>query len=211
MSSIMVINAKGGSGKTTISTNLASYYANSGFKVTLVDLDPQGSSSKWLSSRPITKAKIKGVTSLPPQKVSKKEGEITIFDVPAAIYGARLQTYIKKARKIIVPVLPSPIDMSAAKDFLNSLRNLGSVIRNRTDICLVANRCRANTNIFEELDDYLVKEKGIRYVTAFRDNTNYINAAKRGLGIFEMGEVMTAQDREEWKPLLSWLRRKKKK
>ena len=211
MSSIMVINAKGGSGKTTISTNLASYYANSGFKVTLVDLDPQGSSSKWLSSRPITKAKIKGVTSLPPQKVSKKEGEITIFDVPSAIYGARLQTYIKKARKIIVPVLPSPIDMSAAKDFLNSLRNLGSVIRNRTDICLVANRCRANTNIFEELDDYLVKEKGIRYVTAFRDNTNYINAAKRGLGIFEMGEAMTAQDREEWKPLLSWLKRKKKK
>ena len=211
MSSIMVINAKGGSGKTTISTNLASYYANSGFKVTLVDLDPQGSASKWLSLRPITKSKIRGVTSLPPQKVSKKEGDITIFDVPAAIYGARLQTYIKKARKIIVPVLPSPIDMSAAKDFLNSLRNLGSVIRNRTDICLVANRCRANTNIFEELDDYLVKEKGIRYVTAFRDNTNYINAAKRGLGIFEMGEAMTAQDREEWKPLLSWLKRKKKK
>ena len=86
MTSIMVINAKGGSGKTTISTNLASYYANSGFKVTLVDLDPQGSSSKWLSSRPITKAKIRGVTSLPPQKVSKKEDEIIIFDVPAAIY-----------------------------------------------------------------------------------------------------------------------------
>ena len=100
MSSIMVINAKGGSGKTTISTNLASYYASSGFKVTLVDLDPQGSASKWLSSRPITKAKIRGVTSLPPQKVSKKEDEIRIFDVPAAIYGARLQTYIKKARKI---------------------------------------------------------------------------------------------------------------
>ena len=118
---------------------------------------------------------------------------------------------LKKARKIIVPVLPSPIDMSAARDFLNSIRSLGSVIRNRTDICLVANRCRANTNIFEELDDYLVREKGIRYVTAFRDNTNYINAAKKGIGIFEMGESMTAQDREEWKPLLSWLNSKKRK
>ena len=211
MSSIMVINAKGGSGKTTISTNLASYYACKGLKVTLVDLDPQGSSTKWLASRPLTKPKIKGVTSLPPQKVSKKSDEVTIFDVPAAIYGARLQTYIKKARKIIVPVLPSPIDMSAARDFLNSIRSLGSVIRNRTDICLVANRCRANTNIFEELDDYLVKEKGIRYVTAFRDNTNYINAAKKGIGIFEMGESMTAQDREEWKPLISWLNSKKRK
>ena len=100
--------------------------------------------------------------------------------------------------------------MAAAKDFLKSIRNLGSVVRNRTDICLVANRCRANTNIFEELDDYLVKEKGIRYVTAFRDNTNYINYARKGIGIFEMGESMTAQDREEWKPLLSWLQSKKK-
>ena len=210
MSSIMVINAKGGSGKTTISTNLAAYYADAGFNVTLVDLDPQSSSLNWLSSRPITKAKIKGVSSLPPQKVSKKVNDVTIFDVPAAIYGPRLETYIKKARKIIIPVLPSPIDMAAAKEFLKSIRNLGSVVRNRTDICLVANRCRANTNIFEELDDYLVKEKGIRYITAFRDNTNYINSARKGVGIFEMGESMTAQDREEWKPLLSWLQSKKK-
>ena len=206
----MVINAKGGSGKTTISTNLATYYAVNSFNVTLVDLDPQASSLNWLSSRPITKAKIKGLSSLPNQKVSSKINDVTIFDVPAAIYGARLETYIKKAKKIIIPVLPSPIDMSAARDFLKSIRNLGSVVRNRTDICLVANRCRANTNIFEELDDYLVKEKGIRYVTAFRDNTNYINAAKKGIGIFEMGQSMTAQDREEWKPLISWLKTKRK-
>ena len=210
MSSIMVINAKGGSGKTTISTNLAAYYASKDFNVTLVDLDPQASSLSWLSSRPITKPRIKGISTLPSQKVSNKVGDVTIFDVPAAIYGARLETYIKKARKIIIPVLPSPIDMSAASDFLKAIRNLGSVVRNRTDICLVANRCRANTNIFEELDDYLVKEKGIRYVTAFRDNTNYINSAKKGVGIFEMGQAMTAQDREEWKPLISWLKLKKK-
>ena len=205
----MVINAKGGSGKTTIATNLAAYYAVNSFNVTLVDLDPQASSLNWLSSRPITKAKIKGLSSLP-NKTPSKVNDITIIDVPAAIYGSRLETYIKKARKIIIPVLPSPIDMSAASDFLKSIRNLGSVVRNRTDICLVANRCRANTNIFEELDDYLVKEKGIRYVTAFRDNTNYINAAKKGIGIFEMGQSMTAQDREEWKPLISWLKTKRK-
>ena len=72
MSSIMVINAKGGSGKTTISTNLASYYACKGLKVTLVDLDPQGSSTKWLASRPLTKPKIKGVASLPILKKPEK-------------------------------------------------------------------------------------------------------------------------------------------
>ena len=140
MSTIMVINAKGGSGKTTISTNLAAYYANVGYNVTLVDLDPQGSALNWLASRPLTKPKIKGVTSIMPKKILKKSNDITIFDVPAAIYGARLENYIKKAQKIIIPVLPSPIDMAAAKDFLQSIRNLGSVIRNRTEICLVANR-----------------------------------------------------------------------
>ena len=206
----MVINAKGGSGKTTVSTNLAAYYASKGLNVTLVDLDPQRSALNWLSNRPINRPKIKGLTSVSPQKVSKKADDITIFDVPASIHGARIENYVKKAKKIIIPVLPSPIDMAAAKDFLVSIRGLGAVVRNRIDICLVANRCRANTNIFEELDTYLVKEKGIRYVTALRDNTNYITAVRKGIGIFEMGESMTAQDREEWKPLISWVRAKKR-
>ena len=85
MTSIMVINAKGGSGKTTISTNLAAYYANADFNVTLVDLDPQNSSLNWLSSRPITKPKIKGVSSLPPQKVSRKLNDVTIFEIFQAL------------------------------------------------------------------------------------------------------------------------------
>ena len=97
----MVINAKGGSGKTTISTNLAAYYADAGFNVTLVDLDPQGSALNWIASRPVSKPKIKGVTSILPKKVSKKSNDITIFDVPAAIYGSRLENYIKKAKKLL--------------------------------------------------------------------------------------------------------------
>ena len=101
--------------------------------------------------------------------------------------------------------MPSPIDIKAAKDFLNSLRSMGPVIRNKIKVGLVANRARATTNIFLELDTYLVKEKGLKYITAFRDNTNYIKSARSGLGIFEMGESATAQDRAEWKPLIRWL------
>ncbi len=104
--------------------------------------------------------------------------------------------------------MPSPIDMRAAKEFISSLRTMGPIVRKRVKIGLVANRCRANTNIFLELDDYLVKERGIKYVTAFRDNTNYIKSARSGLGIFEMGESLTAQDREEWKPLIKWINSK---
>ena len=137
--------------------------------------------------------------------VKKGKNTVIIYDVPAAVYGSRLDTYIRKAKMIIVPVMPSPIDIKAAREFLNNLRSLGPVIRNKIKVGLVANRARANTNIFLELDDYLVKEKGLRYITAFRDNTNYIKSARSGLGIFEMGESATAQDREEWKPLIRWL------
>ena len=204
MKSIMVINSKGGSGKTTVSVNLAAYCAQHGLQTTLVDLDPQESSTQWLNVRPVSKANIKGTKNFnKPLKSSKNS--VVIYDVPAAIYGARLDTYVKKADMIIVPVLPSPIDMKAAQVFIQRLRSMGPVIRNRIKVGLVANRCRANTNIFLELDTYLLKEKGMKYITAFRDNTNYIKSASTGLGIFEMAESATAQDREEWKPLIKWL------
>ena len=204
MKSFMVINSKGGSGKTTIAVNLAAYCAQKGFETTLVDLDPQGSSTQWLKERPLNKANIKGTIKFN-KPVKKSKNAVVIFDVPAAVYGSRLDTYIKKANTIVVPVMPSPIDIKAAKDFLNSLRAMGPVIRNKIKVGLVANRARASTNIFLELDTYLVKEKGLKYVTAFRDNTNYIKSARSGLGIFEMGESATAQDRAEWKPLIRWL------
>tara|TARA_B100000700_G_scaffold257735_1_gene291649 strand:- start:400 stop:1035 length:636 start_codon:yes stop_codon:yes gene_type:complete len=211
MKSVMVINSKGGSGKTTIAINIAAYYANKGFYTTLVDLDPQKSSLTWLSNRPLSKPRIKGTTSyIKPLKRKKNDNTVVVFDVPAAIHGTRLETYIKKAQKIVVPVLPSPIDMAAAREFIRSLKSMGPVVRNQIRIGLVANRCRANTNIFLELDNYLVREKGVPYITAFRDTTNYINCAKRGLGVFEMGEVATAQDREEWKSLISWINSSKR-
>ena len=204
MKSIMIINSKGGAGKTTVAVNLASYCALKGFDTTLVDLDPQQSSMQWLKARPLSKPLIRGTTNAN-KPIKKGKNNVIIYDVPAAIYGSKLETYIKKADMIVVPVMPSPIDIKAAKEFLNNLRSMGPVIRNKIKVGLVANRARANTNIFLELDTYLVREKGLKYITAFRDNTNYIKSARSGLGIFEMGESITAQDREEWKPLVRWL------
>ena len=203
----MFYNSKGGSGKSTLATNLAAYYAQSGLDVHLVDMDPQESSMQWINARPLSKPRISSTKKF--NKLQKKKRDsVVIYDLPASLYGSRLENYVKKADVIIVPVMPSPIDMRAAKEFISSLRKMGPIVRKRVKIGLVANRCRANTNIFLELDDYLVKERGIKYITAFRDNTNYIKAAKSGVGIFEMGESLTAQDREEWKPLIRWINSK---
>ena len=204
MKTLMVYNSKGGSGKSTICTNLASYYAQNGMDVTIIDLDPQQSSMQWLKMRPISKPKITGTTSS--SKIQKKKKDaIVIYDLPAAIHGDRLYNYLKKTNMVIVPVLPSPIDMRAANDFINELRKAGPVIRKKIKIGLVANRARAITNIFLELDNYLLKQKGFKYITALRDNTNYIKSAKTGLGIYDMGQAQTAQDREEFKPLIRWI------
>lgn len=209
MRTIMVLNAKGGSGKSTIATNLASYYASEGKNVVLVDLDPQGSSLAWLKERAKGRPPIKGVPGFKETFRPTRETDYVIMDAPAAIHGPELTQMVKKAETFIVPVLPSPIDMRAVADFIQELKNTSPVSKKEVKIGLVANRARGNTNIFLELDEFLQKQKGVPYITALRENQNYIRAAQRGLGIHEFAPAATAVDREEWAPLIKWLESKR--
>lgn len=60
---IVVLNPKGGSGKTTIAINLASYFATRGLTPLLMDFDPQGSSMRWIRKRPPTLPEIRAVAA----------------------------------------------------------------------------------------------------------------------------------------------------
>ena len=60
MNTTLVINAKGGVGKSTITTNLASYFAARDIPTTIADFDPQGSSLNWLAQRSSDARKIYG-------------------------------------------------------------------------------------------------------------------------------------------------------
>ncbi len=209
MRHIMVINAKGGSGKTTLATNLASYFASQDNKVTIVDYDPQGSSLDWLAARSSARNPIQGIAGFKRNSEKpQRNTEIVILDVPAAVRGAELTKLLRKAETIIIPVLPSPIDMRAATQFLNELRKSAPVTQKKAKIALVANRAREITNIAWELEEFLSKQK-IPYLTMLRDNQNYVRAAERGLGIFEMGPAATAVDREQWQPIIKWIKSKR--
>jgi chromosome partitioning protein len=209
MRHIMVINAKGGSGKTTLATNLASYFASQDNKVTIVDYDPQGSSLDWLAARSSARNPIQGIAGFKRNSEKpQRSTEIVILDVPAAVHGAELTKLLRKAETIIIPVLPSPIDMRAATQFLNELRKSAPVTQKKAKIALVANRAREITNIAWELEEFLSKQK-IPYLTMLRDNQNYVRAAERGLGIFEMGPAATAVDREQWQPIIKWIKSKR--
>ncbi len=206
MRHIMVLNAKGGCGKSTLATNIASYFANEGASVALADYDPQRSSLDWLDRRPDNRAKIAGVAGFDGGlRHAPRTADFIIIDAPARSHGAELTDLVKHAETIIVPVLPSTIDMQATTTFLEELKSIGKIERKQAKIGTVANRVRDNTLIFDDLDEYLLKAR-TPYIAALREAQNYVRAYTRGLGIFELPEYLAWPDWEEWKPLTAWLR-----
>jgi chromosome partitioning protein len=205
MRSILVTNAKGGCGKSTIATNLAAYYASEGFETALADYDPQASALAWLEERPEEYAPIKGIEGFDSGLRSLgRNTEYLIIDAPARSHGRELGELVRRAESIIVPVLPSPIDIKAAERFVDELLHVHKVADKKAKVAVVANRVKENTLIFEELDEYLSRLKA-PYVTTLREAQNYIRAYQRGLGIHELPPYLAWPDWEQWDSLLEWL------
>ena len=205
MRHIMVLNPKGGCGKSTIATNLASYYANKGKKVALVDYDPQESSLDWLARRPAKRAEIHGAAG-------HKEGfkhvprncDIAIIDAPARSHGKELTNLLHHAETILIPVLPSTIDMQATGKFIEEVMATPTLKNKKARVAVLANRIKQNTLSFDDLDAYLNALK-VPYIATLREAQNYVRAYTRGLGIHELPDYLSWPDKEEWGPLTDWL------
>jgi chromosome partitioning protein len=205
MRHVMVMNSKGGCGKSTLSTNIACYFAREGFKTALADYDPQRTALDWLAVRPEDLPKITGVSAFDDGlKSVPRDTEVLVIDAPARTHGSELNELVRRAETIIVPVLPSPIDMKACAHFMEELLELGKVQRKQARLAVVANRVRENTLLFDELDKYLDKLK-VPYLTALRQSTNYLRAYQRGMGILELPEYLASPDWDQWKPITRWL------
>ena len=209
MRHIMVMNAKGGCGKSTLATNIASYFATEGKSVALADYDPQRSSLDWLERRPDNRPEIHAVVGFEDgMRHVPRNADVVVIDAPARSHGKELTHLVKHAETIVVPVLPSTIDMQATTTFLDELTHVGKVERKQAKIAAVANRVRDNTLIWDELDEYLTKAR-VPYVAALREAQNYVRAYTRGLGIFELPEYLAWPDWDEWEPVTTWLKSKR--
>lgn len=204
MRRIMVLNPKGGCGKSTIATNLSSHFAQEGESVTLIDFDVQGSSMDWLAARPGTSPIIAGALADEEAFLIPHGGGVLVMDAPAGVHGKLLKHYVKRAQSLIIPVLPSPMDIRATAKFIEELLLVGRVSREKTRIAVVANRVREHTLIYQSLERFL-EHLEIPFLTSLRDSQNYIRAAEQGLGIFEMPHYQVAPDLEQWQPILEWL------
>lgn len=204
MRRIMVLNPKGGCGKSTIATNLASYYAGQGGPAYLVDFDTQGSSSDWLNARPQSAPPVKQGMADYKEFLNPDSTGAMIMDAPAGVHGKRLKQYVRRSKHLIIPVLPSPMDMRATARFIEELLLEGGVSRGDTGIAVVANRVREYTRIYQSLERFL-NSLSIPFVTSLRDTQHYIRAAQQGLGIFELAPYEVKRDIAQWRPLLDWL------
>ncbi|MBT8141949.1 MAG: ParA family protein [Gammaproteobacteria bacterium] len=205
MRHILVINPKGGSGKSTVATNLAAHYAHKVDDVALVDFDSQASSLDWLERRSERYPEIVGLAGFEDGMRGVNRGtDIVIIDAPARTHKTELTDLVNRAETIVIPVQPSPIDMDATAKFLDELSHYKKIKEKKVKVGLVANRFRENTLVWDKLDEFLEKQKP-PYIAAFREAQNYIRAYTRGLGINELPEYLAWPDQQQWEPLIEWL------
>ncbi len=209
---IVVLNPKGGSGKSTIATNLAGYIAHTGHPVALMDFDPQGSAMRWLHNRPLDRPDIHGIAAYQQNNTMTRSwqlrvpGEIRhiVIDTPAALQVHDIAEFTRGAHAILVPVLPSDIDIHAASRLIADMLVVAKVSRRMGRLGVVANRVRENTVGYRKLNRFL-ERLSISVVGELRDSQNYVHAADHGLSVGEMLKSRAHKDQKSWNSIIRWL------
>jgi len=209
---IVVLNPKGGSGKSTLATNLAGFLSSNGYPAALMDFDPQGSSMRWLQNRPEVRPVVHGVAAFENDHTATRSFRLQIpqhirhlvVDTPAALRGHDLIEFTRGAHAIVVPVLPSDIDIHAASRLIADMLIVAKVSRRMGRLGVIANRVRDNTLGYRKLKIFL-NRLSIVVAGQLRDSQNYVHAADQGLSIHEMQPSRVTKDLESWKSITAWL------
>jgi chromosome partitioning protein len=206
MISILVVNPKGGCGKTTIAANLAAAFANGDLRTVLADLDRQRSSSAWLKLRPKDAAVIEGDDWVSKSKTTKvkKRVQRLVIDGPAAIRKSDVADLITRVDVIVLPVLPSVFDENATRSFIEKLNRIKPIHKGRTPLAVVGNRMRPNSRAAQRLELFF-KEIGQTVATRLSDRAVYGELACQGLSIFDMGRRYEMLIQNDWLPLIRFI------
>jgi chromosome partitioning protein len=129
-----------------------------------------------------------------------------VIDTPAAMEARLPPEMTRDADKVIVPVLPSDIDINACSRIIRDLLLVAKIRRGDNRIGVIANRIRRNTLTYQSLIRFL-HTLGIPIVATIRDSQNYVRAAELGVGVHEMKNYVAHEDVEQWLPLVEWLKR----
>ena len=202
---VVIANPKGGVGKSTLSTNVAGFFASRGHAVMIGDADRQQSSQLWLrlrppSARPIQTWDISSdLIARPPRDVSH-----VVLDTPAGLHGWRFKDVLKLADKVLVPLQPSIFDIYATRAFIDELAE--SKHGQKVDVGIVGMRVDERTIAADKLHEF-VNGLGLPVLTFLRDAQNYVHLGARGLTLFDIAPGRVEKDLQQWAPLTGWLER----
>jgi chromosome partitioning protein len=217
MQRIVVLNPKGGSGKTTIATNLAACYAVHVGRPALMDLDPQGSSMRWLRKRPDDAPSIHGIAAFERPATVTRSWQMRIpvgcatvvIDTPAAVDPHTLPELTRGVDAVLVPVMPSEIDIHATAKCVADLLLVAKIRRSEKRIGIIANRVRSGTRVWQSLSRFLTS-LDIPLIATLRDTQSYVHSAEVGLGVCEMRSRQVQPDLPQWQAILTWLAARKR-
>ena len=200
---VVVANPKGGVGKSTLSTQIAGYFASQGHAVMLGDADRQQSSRLWLTLRP-TAARSISSWDVGDDQIAKPPKGTThvVLDTPAGLHGKRLKEVLKLADKVVVPLQPSVFDIFATRAFLDELAD--SAHAAKTQIGIVGMRVDERTRAADQLHTF-VDSLGLPVLGFVRDTQNYIQLSARGLTVFDVAPGRVERDLVQWEPICRWL------
>jgi chromosome partitioning protein len=202
---IVIANPKGGSGKTTLATNIAGWIAGKRQRVVLADADPQRSSTQWLQRRPRLFPAIAGHEGdLKKKSLKDLAPDYVVVDMPAGAHREALRDVVKQADVMVVPLAASTFDMAATQRFLATLAEFKTVKEDGLALGLVANRVDPRTRAAGELDEFL-DTFDFPLIAHLRDTQVYVHCARDGLSVFDLPRSRAEQDWEQWKPLTRWI------
>ena len=209
MRTILVASPKGGCGKTTVATNLAAFYAAAGKETALIDCDRQGSSLHWAEKRAALAHPVLGMAGKIGPKVTAKvppDCKRCIVDSAAGIRINEVAELIESAHALVIPVLPSVIDLEATEAFFAELAELPAVKRRKFPVAVIANRTKPWTNATQSSIERL-KESPFPVVAELRDSQGYVLLAGIGKSLFDYHSEQTRSHQDDWAPLLKWLKK----
>jgi chromosome partitioning protein len=208
MRKILVASSKGGCGKTTIATNLAAYFAQDGKRTVLVDADRQGSSMHWAEKRSGLPAPVLALSGLRPDWSAKipEDAQVVVIDGPAGIRSGELAELAHDADALLIPLLPSRIDLEASEHFLQEVSRLGRVKRESLSVGLVANRLKPWTTASQDAVEE-IKRLSFPLVAQLRDTQGYVLVAGLGKSIFDYNSELIRSHQEDWGKLLRWVKK----
>lgn len=203
--SFLIANPKGGSGKTTLATNLAGYFARQGYRVMLGDTDRQQSARAWLKLRPgllppiLSWEIVPGEPARPP-----KEATHVVLDSPAGLHGRKLDVLVKTVERVLVPLVPSLFDILATRAFLDVLLEEKAVRKQQTFVAVVGMRVDPRTRAAHELERFAAG-LDVPVLGYLRDTQLYVQLAAHGMTLFDLSPARAERDLALWQGVLEWV------